>query len=152
MRVRMCGCGCVCVLLAGEVLKVREHRTFVRKSDESLPALEAFRGRSVAVSTMAMVAGREPADGEHAHQKRAAVVRGREAVGHSPARQTLQVGGGRGATRFCAAACARILGPAVPARESPESEGTRSEHSRALVLVPMATFVGVARIYERSVS
>ena len=33
-----------------------------------------------------------------------------------------------------------------------ESEGTRSEHSRALVSMPMATFVGVARIYERSVS
>ena len=93
-----------------------------------------------------------PADEKHAHLKRAAAARGREAVGHSPARQSLQVGGGRGASRFCAAACARILGPAVSARESPESEGTRSEHSRALVLVPMATFVGVARIYERSVS
>ena len=33
-----------------------------------------------------------------------------------------------------------------------ESEGTCSEHSRALVSMPMATFVGVARIYERSVS
>ena len=38
------------------------------------------------------------------------------------------------------------------ARESSESEGTRSEHSRALVSVSMATFVGVACIYERSVS